>query len=50
MKCWVEIDYEYNGEKASCAEWGFETACWRAESLTRAGAIITRMEVQNKAE
>lgn len=43
---WIEIDYEYKGETATCAEWGHETAICRLESLTNAGAKIIRVEEQ----
>lgn len=46
MAKWIEIDYEYNGEKASIAELGYEVAVCRLESLTNAGATITRVEEQ----
>ena len=46
MAKWIEIDYEYNGEKASIAELGYEVAICRLESLTNAGATITRVEEQ----
>ena len=46
MAKWIEIDYEYNGEKASIAELGYEVAVCRLESPTSAGATITRVEEQ----
>lgn len=46
MAKWIEIDYEYNGEKTSIAELGYEVAVCRLESLTSAGATITRVEEQ----
>ena len=43
---WIDIEYEYNGQTASCAELGYETAICRIESLTSAGAKIIRVEEQ----
>lgn len=43
---WIEIDYEYKGQTASIAELGYETAICRLESLTSAGATITRVKEQ----
>lgn len=51
MKNWIEIDYEYHGKTAKIAELGYETAICRIESLTMAGAKITRVEeLRSKAE
>ena len=41
---WIDIEYEYNEQTASCAELGYETAICRIESLTSAGAKIAGKE------
>lgn len=41
---WIEIEYSYDGIRSSTAELGYEAAIYRIESLTLAGAVITRVE------
>lgn len=50
MKNWIDIEYEYHGERAKCAELGHETAICRLESLTMSGAKILKVEEQRSTE